>query len=154
MEGPPDIFLFWVLIMWKWECLKQLFSFCVILFPCHFKEYVLFSSCLSSNDPLQPRKPTIAWVGSEEAWGKWFSALMTPHLEYCIQIWGSQNKKDIDPLKLVQRRVMRLISTRLLRELGLFSLDKRPRCHLSIHEGAYKNAGEGFYQGAQLWKKW
>ena len=37
------------------------------------------------------------------------SALMRPHLEYCIQLWGSQHKNDMELLERDQRRAMKII---------------------------------------------
>ena len=38
-----------------------------------------------------------------------YSALMKPHLEYCIQLWGSQHKNDMELLERDQRRAMKII---------------------------------------------
>ncbi|GAB0207915.1 hypothetical protein GRJ2_003257200 [Grus japonensis] len=57
---------------------------------------------------------------------------MRPHLEYYVQLWGPQYKKDIELLERVQRRAvkMRVKMEHLsyedkLREKGLFCLEKR-----------------------------
>ncbi|PKU43229.1 hypothetical protein llap_6467 [Limosa lapponica baueri] len=57
-------------------------------------------------------------IRSREVILPFYSALVRPHLEYCIQLLSPQHKKDMDLLE-------HLSYEDRLRELGLFSLEKR-----------------------------
>ena len=89
-----------------------------------------------------------------------YSALMRPHLVYCIHLWGPWHKKEMDLLEWVHRRATEMIRgleylsyEERMRELGFFSLEKKRLwgdfiAAFQYLKGAYKKAGEGLFTKA------
>jgi len=86
-----------------------------------------------------------------------FPILVSPYLESCVQLWSPQHRKDMQLLEGVHSRATEMIRGMeylscedRLRDLGLFSLEKRWLWGDLIAafwylQGAYKKAGEELF---------
>ena len=64
-----------------------------------------------------------------------YNSLVRPHLEYAVPVWDPYTKKNIDKLKMIQRRAARYryhysaSVTEMLNELGWKSLEERRKAY-------------------------
>ena len=56
-----------------------------------------------------------------------YSTPVRPHLEYCIQFWGPEHRKDVEMFKKVQRR-----TTKMIKGLEYLSCEDRLQDDLTV----------------------
>ena len=66
----------------------------------------------------------VGWVGEitykeKKLFTSLYKAIVKPHLEYCMHVWGPYRKKDIDTLERIQR------ATKLIPDLRYVSYEEQ-----------------------------
>lgn len=104
--------------------------------------------CPSSKEDQPP-----PGLYEQEKWSS-SSTLIRPHLEYWVHFGSLQYRKDIDKREWAQRSVTRMVEhlpcEQKLRELGLFSLEKRQLWGTWRQPGStYREVTEALHTGAR-----
>ena len=85
-----------------------------------------------------------------------YSAVLRPHLEYCIQMWIPQYRRDIDLLECIQRRATKMVHRMEhlpykdrqragVVQLGEEKALREPDSGLSVSLGSYRKEGDRLF---------
>lgn len=117
-------------------------------------------------EPLWPGGPTVSWGASGKCGHRLRDVILTlcmtlmrPHLEYCVQLWFPQFRKDKELMERVQQSNTKMVwglehlsNEERLRGLGQFSLEKSERGsqqNIQYLKGSYQGDGARFFSDAQ-----